>query len=255
VADTSPISARDDRYTVRTNLPIAIRSLRARNRWRQRDLAARAGLSRDAVSRVERGHLEGLTLGTIGRLVSALDASLVVEIRWQGADLDRLADARHAQLQELTARRLASAGWMPRVEVSFNHYGDRGSCDVVAWHPSTQTLLVVEVKSRLGNVQDTLHRLDVKARLGPVIANQLNWPNPASVARALVLADERTSRRVLARHEALFASFGTRGWAASRWLRRPGPGRASLLWFQSLADSDGARVTGPFRVRSETRAG
>ena len=204
---------------------------------------------------MERGHLEGLTLGTIARLVSAVDASLVVEIRWQGADLDRLVDQRHAQLQELTARRLASAGWMAHVEVSFNYYGDRGSCDVVAWHPSTQTLLVVEVKSRLGNVQDTLHRLDVKARLGSIIANQLNWPKPASVARALVVADERTSRRVVAHHEALFASFATRGWAASRWLRRPGPGGVSLLWFQSLADSDGVRVTATSRVRSGPPAG
>ena len=232
-----------------------MRSLRARNRWRQRDLAARAGLSRDAVSRVERGHLDGLTLGTVSRLVTALDATLVVEVRWQGADLDRLVDRRHARLQEITARRLTVAGWMASVEVSFNHFGDRGSCDVIAWHPATQSILVVEVKSRLGNVQDTLHRLDVKARLSPFIAEQLSWPKPTSVARALVLAEDRTSRRVLARHEMLFASFATRGWAAARWLRQPTAGARALLWFQSLPDSGDMRTTVLERIRSGSRAG
>lgn len=238
---------------VRTNVPIAMRSLRARHRWRQRDLAVRAGVSRDAVSRVERGHLDGATFSTVARLVSALDATLVVEIRWQGADLDRVVDQHHARLQDTAAQRLTASGWMAQVEVSFNHFGDRGSCDVVAWHPASRTLLVVEVKTRLGNIQDTLHRLDVKARLGPVIAGQLNWPKPASVSRALVLAEERTSRRVVAGHERLFASFATRGWAAARWLQRPTPGARALLWFEKLPDSDETRVTQIERVRFGSR--
>lgn len=232
-----------------------MRSLRARHRWRQRDLAVRAGVSRDAVSRVERGHLGGATFSTVARLVAALDATLVVEIRWQGADLDRLVDQYHARLQDITAQRLTASGWMAQAEVSFNHFGDRGSCDVVAWHPATRTILVVEVKTRLGDVQDTLRRLDVKARLGPVIAGQLNWPRPASVSRALVLAEDRTSRRVVASHETLFASFATRGWAAARWLQRPTPGGRALLWFEKLPNSGGTRVTRIERVRRGSREG
>ena len=240
---------------MRTNVPMAIRSLRGRRRWRQSDLGARAGLTRDPVSRAERGDLDGLTVGSLSRLASALDATLVVEIRWQGADLERLVDRRHALLQETTAHKLAAAGWLVQVEVSFNHFGDRGSCDLVGWHPATQTLLIVEVKSRLGNVQETLHRLDVKARLGGVIARQLNWPQPASFARGLVLQEDRTARRLLARHETLFASFTTRGWAVGRWLRRPTGGRSSLLWFQSLPDADEGHATRLQRVRLRRPAG
>lgn len=240
---------------VRTNLPIAMRSLRARRRWRQRDLAAHAGLSRDAVSRVERGRLDGVTLATVSRLVNALDATLVLEVRWEGADLDRLVDRHHARLQEATARRLTAAGWMAQAEVSFNHFGDRGSCDIVAWHPATQTILIAEVKSRLGNIQDTLHRLDVKARLGSVIAEQLNWPRPVSVSRALVLAEDRTSRRMVARHATMFAPFATRGWAASRWIRRPMPDARALLWFESLPDAGETRTTRLGRVRLRSGAG
>jgi len=240
---------------MRTNLPIAMRTLRTRRHWRQQDLGTRAGLSRDAVSRAERGQLDGLTVGTLARLVAALDATLVVEVRWQGADLDRLVDGRHALLQEATARRMTAAGWLVQVEVSFNHFGDRGSCDLVGWHPATRTILIAEAKSRLGNLQETLRRLDVKARLGGVIAAELNWPHPAAVARGLVLAEDRTTRRLLERHEALFAPFTTRGWAVGRWLRRPSAGGAALLWFESLPDSAHSRTTDEVRVRLGRRAG
>lgn len=238
---------------MRTNVPSAIRELRRRRRWRQVDLGARAGLSRDAVSRAERGRLDGLTVASVSRLAEALGAALVVEVRWHGADLDRLIDRRHAALVEATATRLTSAGWLIQAEVSFNHYGDRGSCDLVAWHPATRTILVVEAKSRLGNVQDALYRLDVKRRLAPVIAAQLGWPMPDSVARFLVLADDRANRRVVARNAGAFAAFGTRGWEAGRWLKRPPGGAASLLLF--LPDSDEGRTNARDRVRGRRGAG
>jgi hypothetical protein len=37
--------------------------------------------------------------------------------------------------------------WQVVVEYTFNHYGDRGSVDVVAWHAGAGALLLVEVKS------------------------------------------------------------------------------------------------------------
>jgi transcriptional regulator with XRE-family HTH domain len=113
---------------MRTNVPLAVRALRRRRRWRQHDLGARAGLSRDVVSRAERGRLDGITLGSLSHLAAALDAALVVELRWQGADLDRLVDRAHAALEESAARRLTTAGWNVRAEVSFNYYGERGRC-------------------------------------------------------------------------------------------------------------------------------
>jgi transcriptional regulator with XRE-family HTH domain len=160
---------------VRTNVPRALRTLRHRRRWRQEDLGRRAGLSRDVVHRAEAGELRGITVGSLGRLTEALDAQLVVEIRWRGAELDRLVDADHARIVSAGAQRLERSGWIVRTEVSFNHFGDRGRCDLVAWHAGTRTLVIVEVKSRIGDLQETLGRLDVKARLGSVIADQLAW--------------------------------------------------------------------------------
>ena len=143
-----------------TTLPAAFRALRRRRRWRQVDLGDRAGLSRDVVSRAERGELGGITLQSLTRLAAALGGTLAVDLRWQGADLDRLIDRDHAQLQDLCAQRLEVLGWLVRSEVTFNHFGDRGSCDLVAWHGASRTLLIVEAKTRIGNLQETLHRSD-----------------------------------------------------------------------------------------------
>lgn len=240
---------------MRTNVPIAMRRLRIRRRWRQDDLGRRAGLSRDTVSRAESGALDGLTIGSLSRLVDALDATLAVEIRWQGADLDRLIDLDHAHLQEAAARRLASHGWMVQAEVSFNHYGDRGSCDLVAWHAATRTFLVVEVKSRIGNLQELLHRLDVKARLAGVLVQELGWPLPLAVVRALVAGEDRNSRRAVEDHAALFNAFGLRGRVAMRWLRAPSAAVSGLLWFEKPSNAHASRTIRAERVRVRRTAG
>lgn len=240
---------------MRTNVPRAVRALRARRRWRQADLGARAGVSRDTVSRAELGRLEGITLASLDGMVRALGASLSVQVRWDGAGLDRLVDRVHASTQDSAAHLLGRLGWVVQAEVSFNHFGDRGSCDLAALHPATQTLLVVEVKSRLGDLQDTLRALDAKARLAPVLATQLGWPPPVGVARALVIAEHRTARRVVAAHPSLLEGFSVRGRAASRWLRSPAGRDVRLLWFQRLPDSDEVRVVRPRRVRGRHDAG
>jgi transcriptional regulator with XRE-family HTH domain len=238
---------------VRTNVPDAIRVLRRERGWRQEDLGHRASLSRDTVSRAERGKLDGLTLGVLSRLAAALDASLVVDVRWHGAELDRLIDRAHAALQNAAATRLGRAGWIARPEVSFNHYGDRGRCDLLAWHPSTGSLLIVEVKSRIADVQDLLGRLDVKVRLGAMLAAQAGWGRPARVVPALVLNDDHKARAVLGRHQAIFGRYGLRGRRALSWLRAPADA-SGLIWFEE-PDSDEVRVGEPDRLRISRRAG
>lgn len=238
-----------------SNVPTAMRALRARRDWRQADLGARAGLSRDVVSRIETHHMQGVTVGSLQRLARALDANLVVDLRWRGAELDRLVDSAHAALQEAAARRLGRTGWMTWAEVSFDSFGDRGSCDLVAFHAATRTLLIVEVKSRLGNIQDTLHRLDVKVRLGGEIAAQLGLPTPSGVVAALVLPDDRTSRRQVGAHAALFGRFGLRGRRALGWLRAPGSTASGVRWFEQPTDSYPRRTTPGQRVRRVRSAG
>lgn len=195
------------------------------------------------ISRAERGDLSGMTLGGIDRIAAALGASVHLQIRWQGEQLDRLIDAAHAGIQDAVANWLAAVGWSVRVEPSFNHFGDRGRVDVAAYHPRLRVLLIVEIKTALGDLQETLGRLDIKVRLGPMIARELGWTAVDAVIPALVIGDSRVARRAVATHAALFARYNLRGRGALAWLRRPhDPIPAGLLWFASRPNSHQALI-------------
>src|SRR3990172_9255596 len=75
-----------------------VRTLRRRLGWRQVDLARRAGVSQSAVSRLETGHLDELSLSTIRRIAAALEITVDFAPRWRGGELARLLDEGHAQL-------------------------------------------------------------------------------------------------------------------------------------------------------------
>jgi transcriptional regulator with XRE-family HTH domain len=236
---------------LRTNLPRAVRHLRRRRGWRQADLGMRSGRSASAISRLEHGELRTMPLGTIERVASTLGASVDLTLRWEGEQLDRLIDAGHAWLVEHTAALLASIGWLTRTEVSFNHYGDRGIVDLLAFHPATKVLLIVEAKTSIGDIQATLGRLDVKARLGRSIGESVGWVDVQAVVPVFLMAGTRTNRRTLARHQASFGRYAVQGRSAVAWVRRPSaPAPSGLLWFANVPDSHGVGVTRGRRVRT-----
>ena len=214
------------------------------------DLGGRAGTSRETISRIELGELRSVPLSTIERVADALGASVDLTVRWQGEQLDRLLDAAHAAIGQQIAGELTSFGWQVKTEVSFNHFGDRGRVDLLALHAPTRAVLLVEVKSALGDLQDTLGRLDIKVRLGRVIADSVGWPDVRLVVPALVIGDSRAARRAVAGHDALFARFSARGRSARAWVRHPTtPCPSGLLWFVGVPDSHGAGVMRRRRVR------
>lgn len=221
-----------------TNIARAVRTLRLARGGSQATLGARAGVSRELVSRLERDDVAGMTLGNVDRVATALGASLRATFSWRGAKLDRLMDARHAALQHAVSNLLTELGWVVRVEVSFNHFGDRGRVDILAFHPGVRVVLVVEIKSALGDIQETIGRLDVKTRLGRQLARNVGWTGVAAVVPALVILDARPSRKVVSAYPALFARLSVRGRTAVAWLRRPlTPEPDGLLWFANGTDS------------------
>jgi hypothetical protein len=192
-----------------------------------------------------------VSLGTVERVAEALGATLDVTLRWQGEQLDRLLDAAHASIQEQTAALLGSSGWSVRPEVSFNHFGDRGRVDLLAFHPGSSVVLVIEVKGSIGDLQDAIGRLDVKLRLGRSLADASGWAGVRAFVPAFVFADTRTVRRTIALHAAIFARFTVRGRSAQAWVRRPSlPAPTGLLWFVNVPDSHGVSVTRGKRVRT-----
>jgi hypothetical protein len=203
------------------------------------------------VYRVEHGRLGSMSIDTVRGVLRALEMDLDLVARWRGGDLDRLADEGHAILVGITAALLEAAGWEVVVEVSFSVYGERGSIDVLAWHAASRALLVVEVKTTLNSVEETLRRQDVKVRLAARIARERFGWDARATASALVLPDDATSRRRVQRHaQILDRSFPVRGRSARAWLQGPSS-VAGLLLFLSDAPREGRiqRIAPRRRVR------
>ena len=228
-----------------------IRTLRLRRGWRQADLAAREGTSRWTVARVERGGSENVALTTIGAMAASLDARLTVRVVWRGGELDRVLNARHASFHEIIAARFAALpDWIAVPEVTFSVYGERGAVDVLAWHAATATVLVVELKTEIVDLQDLMGTLDRKRRLAREIAASRGW-SARTIAAWLVVAEGRTNRRRVAAHRAVLgAAFPDPAARVDRWLHQPeGPPLAALSF---VTDEHGTRtrsgIATPMRV-------
>jgi transcriptional regulator with XRE-family HTH domain len=231
--------------------------VRRRLALRQRDLAERAGVSQQTVSNIELGRLEEVDLGTLRRVCAALGIEISVTPRWRGPDLDRLLDAGHAAIVEEVVRGFRAGGWTTEVEWSFNRFGERGSIDVLAWHPVHAAVAIVEVKTRIVDLQDLLATLDRKVRIArEVLPGERGW-RPASMARILVVPATSTSRDAVDRHEATFtATLPGRTVETRRWLKAP-IGDLRSIWFVRGTSPGGAPFVGPAagqRVRPQPRS-
>ncbi len=184
-------------------------------------------------------------------MATALGASLNVRLAWQGEALDRLLDAGHAEIVERVLAILRIPGWELATEVSFNVRGERGSIDILAFHSATGSLLVIEVKSVVPDMQAMLYGLDRKERLSGEIARERGW-RVTSVSRLLVLPDDRTARRRVANHEATFrVALPGRTAAVKRWLRAPIGRLAGILFLPDVHQASARHRVGTAGVGND----
>jgi transcriptional regulator with XRE-family HTH domain len=209
----------------------SIRALRRRQQLRQVDLAQRARVSQNMVSRLEQGRVGRIPFSTLRAIGEAIDADVELSVRWHGESLDRLLDEAHSAIVEVVVAQLQASGFEVRVEVSFSIGRERGSIDVLALHTGSRVLIVGEVKSVVPDIQAMIFSLDRKARLAGTVAAEQGW-SPSTIARILFVGESRTSRRRVRIHEALFAAaFPVQGRAVLAWLRRPSvPGISGLVF-------------------------
>jgi transcriptional regulator with XRE-family HTH domain len=258
-----------------TRLASAIRSLRIRRRWRQADLAARAGVSRSSVSSVERGTVSRVPIPVIRAVAGALELRVDLVPRWRGGDLDRLVNRRHAAMHVAVAAWLrAFAGWEFAPEVSYAVSGERGVVDVLGRHPASGALLILEMKTELVDVSELLGTMDRRRRLVDAIARGHGWTlregsdlggqgadaagrdGSRPVGCWVLMADGSTNRRHVAEHAAVLRSALPGGTIQlRRWLIAPEGESAGIAFF---APGHGTRtmtgltpVTRVRRTRSE----
>jgi transcriptional regulator with XRE-family HTH domain len=200
-----------------------IRIARVRRRWRQKDLAAKAGLSRATIWRAEGGHLEELTIGVIRRICEPLEIRVDLQPRSRGADLDRMVNARHSALHESVARALARdfPDWEMAHEVSFSLWGERGVIDLLLWHPGRRALLIIELKTEIVDTGDLLSTMDRRRRLAREIVKERGW-DPLTVSAWIIVAPSRTNERRISEHRSVLRSaYPADGRQMRRWLRDP----------------------------------
>lgn len=227
------------------------RELRLRLEWPQRLVAAKAGISRAAYSEIEHGLIGKVPLDKLRRVAAVLEVRLRLEPSWRGAGIDIVLSTRHSGMAERVTRLLLDAGWEVRPEVSFSHFGERGVVDLVAWHAGTRTLLLIELKTELADVDNLLVVTDRRRRLAAKIAEPFGW-QPRFVAQWVVLAESRTNERRLAAHRSrLRAAFPSDGRSVPGWLANP---RGALSALSFLPDSTGSSVRRRSAPRLRVRA-
>ncbi len=234
----------------------SLRVIRRSRGLRQLDVARAAGVSQTLVSAVERGHGDCLSVGTLARVFAALEADVELVARYRGGTLDRLLDERHAATVAAVVGTLRARGWTTAVEVTFNHYGDRGSIDLLAVHPAARTALVVEVKTEISSAEETMRRLDVKVRLGAGLARERFGVPVARIVPLLAVLDSTANRRRVARLAPLLEpAFPNRSTGLRQWLASPGTPAGGLLFVGvSRGSRGGAGMSGPHRVRRRETA-
>lgn len=229
----------------------ALRAVRVKKRLRQSDVALLAGVGRTAVGQLERGHAASQRLDHLRAVAAALDISVDISVRWHGADLDRLLSTGHAAMHEIVGALLNTiTGWGHQAEVSFSIYGERGVIDILAWHAPTRSLLIVELKTTLGDPQAVVATMDRRIRLGKRIAAERGW-DPLTVSSWVLIADGPTNRRHVTRHAVLLRGrFPAQGPSMRAWLREPSGTIHGLSFLSDARHGDriGPTVT-PRRVR------
>jgi DNA-binding XRE family transcriptional regulator len=236
----------------------AMRAVRIRSRRRQSDVARDAGVPRSTLIAIERGRINGTTIAALRAVGSALGVRTNLEVTWNGADLDRLLAAGHARLHEEMSRLFAGLpDWVIVPELSFSIYGERGVIDIAAWHAATATLLIIELKTSLGDPQDLVATLDRRMRLAGQIVATRRW-RPRQVGAWVAFADTRTNRRHVQRHTGLLrARLPDDGRRLRGWLRDPDGLVAALSFLTSteaLGPASRAAVTRRVRLTRAERS-
>jgi DNA-binding Xre family transcriptional regulator len=234
---------------------ITVRTVRIRRGWRQDDLSAAAHVSRAQIGRIEHGHCDSIRLGTLRTVCAALEIRVDLVPRWRGGDLDRMISSRHALLAEavVQALRRDSPEWQIVPEASFSIWGERGVIDLLAWHPGRRALLVIELKTELVDVGETLGTMDRKQRLASKVAAERGW-EAATVSGWIIVASGRTNERRLASFRStLRAAYPADARQMRAWLKAPVGSIAALsIWHGASPRSTrtgSATLTAAQRIR------
>jgi transcriptional regulator with XRE-family HTH domain len=217
-----------------------LRMLRLRRDWRQSDVAEKAGISSSAVGRHESGVIGSLR--SLEQHAAVFGLRVDVRVLGRAGSLMRLGDEEHARIAETVAAWFREHRFVTETEASFSEWGERGRIDLLAFDPLSGTLVIVEAKTQLLDLQDLFGSLNVKERLAATIAERRGWKVDRCVT-LLAVAQTAANRTAVREHPSSFADFDTRRLTIAG-LRL---GRRLIHWVRADGDA-GSWLAGRQRV-------
>jgi transcriptional regulator with XRE-family HTH domain len=226
-------------------------------------LARQAGISPSYLARVERG-LANPSMRTVEDIAAALGLQLGLVVRppviLAGPNDRRQRDLIHARCSGYVDRRLRAAGWSTLREVPIVDGRYRGWIDLLAFDPTSGTLLIIEIKTRLDDLGAVERQLGWYEGQAPRVAAEQGWTAKCTRSLLLLLASEENERAIRANREVLERAFPTREWllgtatdSAQRGLALIDPRSRRREWLGRPV-VDGRRTPTPFRDFADAAA-
>lgn len=196
----------------------------------QQELATAVGVSRSHIAGIETGRANP-SLDLVMRIgdVLGIDLQLVGE---RPVVIDpRSTDLVHARCSGYVDRRFRRAGWLTRREVEVVHARSHGWIDLLAFHPVTRELVIVEVKTRLDNLGAIERQLAWYERSATDVAARFGWQPTGVSSWLLLLQSDEVETAVLGSRQVLRDAFECRETemrAVLRGAKPPAPGVRGL---------------------------
>jgi transcriptional regulator with XRE-family HTH domain len=234
------------------------RTTRRRLGLTQQQLGEAVGISHGYIARIELGQADP-SLGLVERIAAALD--LDVELVSRAPIVigeGRQRDLVHARCSGQVDRRLRSAGWLTARESEVVHARSHGWIDLLAFDPTTGTLLVIEIKTRLDDIGAVERQLGWYQRSAFEVAERLGWRPRRVLGWLLILASDEVEGVIRANQELLSRAFPVRARSMSALLANGDepigghglalvdPVRKRLAWLIP-SRIDGRRSRAPYR--------
>ena len=244
--------------SIQVTIGTRLRAARLQRGWPQTRLARESGIPQTEISALERAAYGNLSLESVARLCSALDAELVLEIR-PARVVGRVdqSDPGHAACVSAARRLLERAGWMTATEVEIVTGRAHGFIDLLAYHAATGRLLVIEVKTEIRDIGALERQVGWYVREAPGAARRMGW-RPRTIAGLVVcLATAAVDSVLIANRTYIEAAFPIRGRAVraaiatdvvmrGRGIVMVDPARRGASCLVGLA-VDGRRSPAPYR--------
>ena len=186
------------------------RETRLRLGLSQERLATAVGVSRGHIARIELGRANP-SLDLVARIASALGLEIDLVARTPviiGARSQR--DAVHARCSGYADRRLRELGWLTAREVEIVHARSHGWIDLLAFDPTSGTLIVIEIKTSVHDLGEVERQIGWYERSAPGVAARLGWRTRRVASWLLVLATDETDAFVRANRDIVARAFPMR---------------------------------------------